>query len=124
MQRSESKALAGRKLDVAVWLQAPARTREKIRNCSWARGGCDSSVYRTGVSVQEAQTYVGKAPTTRVTDLVGLIRAEYNEMPGLCLTRAQAQRLWLLEADVCDNVLRAMVDAGFLRLTAGGYVRG
>ena len=81
-------------------------------------------MYRTGAEVQEAQTYVSKVPTARVTDLVGLIRAEYNEMPGLCLTRAQAQRLWLLEADVCDNVLRAMVDAGFLRLTPGGYVRG
>jgi hypothetical protein len=81
-------------------------------------------VYRTGAGVQEAQTFVSSVPTTRVTDLVGLIRAEYNEMPGLCLTREQAQRLWLLEADVCDNILRAMVDAGFLRLTAGGYVRG
>ena len=81
-------------------------------------------MYRTGADVQEAQTYVSKVPAARVTDLVGLIRAEYNEMPGLCLTRAQAQRLWLLEADVCDNVLRAMVDAGFLRLTPGGYVRG
>ena len=74
--------------------------------------------------MQEAQTYATRMPATRVTDLVGLIRAEYNEMPGLCLTRAQAQRLWLLEPDVCDNVLRDMVDAGFLRLTAGGYVRG
>jgi hypothetical protein len=74
--------------------------------------------------VQEAQTFAAKGSLTRVTDLVGLIRAEYDEMPGLCLTRAQAQRLWLLEPDVCDNVLRAMVDAGFLRLTAGGYVRG
>jgi hypothetical protein len=53
-----------------------------------------------------------------------LIRAEYDEMPGLCLTQAQTQRLWLLNPDVCDSVLRAMVDAGFLRLTAGGYVRG
>lgn len=81
-------------------------------------------MYRTGVDVQEVQTYVSRVPATRVTDLVGLIRAEYNEMPGLCLTRAQAQRLWRLEPDVCDNVLRAMVDAGFLRLTSGGYVRG
>lgn len=74
--------------------------------------------------MQEAQTFVTKVPSTRVSDLVGLIRAEYNEMPGLCLTRAQAQRLWRIEAEVCDHVLRAMVDAGFLRLTAGGYVRG
>jgi hypothetical protein len=74
--------------------------------------------------MQEGPTYVTNVPATRVTDLVGLIRAEYQEMPGLCLTRAQAQRLWLLEPEMCDNVLRAMVDAGFLRLTAGGYVRG
>jgi hypothetical protein len=74
--------------------------------------------------MQEGQTYVTTVPATRVADLVGLIRAEYQEMPGLCLTRAQAQRLWRLEPEVCDNILRAMVDAGFLRLTSGGYVRG
>jgi hypothetical protein len=64
------------------------------------------------------------APASRVTDLVALIRAEYDEMPGLRLTRAQVQRLWLLEPTACDNVLRALVDAGYLRLTASGYVRG
>jgi hypothetical protein len=74
--------------------------------------------------MQDVQTWLPKAAATRITDLVGLIRAEYDEMPGLCLTRAQAQRLWRLEADVCENVLRAMVDAGFLRLTSFGYVRG
>jgi hypothetical protein len=62
-------------------------------------------------------------PTMRVIDLVDLIRSEYDEMPGLCLTRAQVQRLWLLEPGACDNVLRAMVDAGYLRLTPNGYVR-
>ena len=63
-------------------------------------------------------------PASRVVDLVGLIRAEYEEMPGLCLTRAQVQRLWLLEPAACDHVLRALVDAGYLRLTPSGYVRG
>jgi hypothetical protein len=62
--------------------------------------------------------------TTRVTDLVRLIRSEYDEMPGLCLTPAQMQRLWLLEPGTCDQVLRALVDAGYLRLTSIGYVRG
>ena len=74
--------------------------------------------------MQGFQTYSTTVPTARVTDLVGLIRAEYEEMPGLCLTRSQVQRLWLLEPDACDNVLRAMVDAGYLRLTPVGYVRG
>jgi hypothetical protein len=63
------------------------------------------------------------APASRVTDLVALIRAEYQEMPGLRLTRAQVQRLWLLEPAICDNVLHALVDTGYLRLTASGYVR-
>lgn len=74
--------------------------------------------------MQGFQTPVATVPAARVTDLVGLIRAEYEEMPGLCLTRAQVQRLWLLEPAACDNVLRAMVDAGYLRLTQRGYVRG
>jgi hypothetical protein len=74
--------------------------------------------------MQGFQTSTVTAPTSRVSDLVGLIRSEYEEMPGLCLTRAQVQRLWLLEPAACDNVLRALVDAGYLRLTTGGYVRG
>lgn len=74
--------------------------------------------------MQQMETCVTKVPAARVTDLVGLIRAEYDEMPGLCLTRAQVQRLWLLEPDACDHVLRALLDAGYLRLTSGGYVRG
>ena len=74
--------------------------------------------------MQGFQTPVPSAPAVRVIDLVGLIRSEYEEMPGLCLTRAQVQRLWLLDPAACDNVLRALVDAGSLRLTSGGYVRG
>ena len=74
--------------------------------------------------MQGFQTHTTTVPAARVTDLVGLIRSEYDEMPGLCLTRAQVQRLWLLEPGACDNVLRALVDAGFLRLTPSGYIRG
>ena len=74
--------------------------------------------------MQGFPTPVTTVPAARVTDLVGLIRSEYEEMPGLCLTRAQVQRLWLLEPTACDNVLRALVEAGYLRLTPGGYVRG
>ena len=74
--------------------------------------------------MQGIQTFTAIVPTSRVTDLLGLIRAEYDEMPGLCLTRSQVQRLWLLEPEACDTVLCAMVDAGYLRLSPGGYVRG
>jgi hypothetical protein len=45
-------------------------------------------------------------------------------MPGLQLTRSQAQRLWGLDAARCDALLGALVDVQFLRRTAGGaYVR-
>ena len=74
--------------------------------------------------MQGLNTVAPPAPVARVGDLVSLIQTEYNEMPGLCLTRAQVQRLWLLEPSVCDTVLRTLVDAGFLRLTTNGYVRG
>jgi hypothetical protein len=51
------------------------------------------------------------------------VRSEYAEMPGLCLTRAQAQRLWGLDSSTCDAVLTALVDAGYLRATARGFLR-
>ena len=52
------------------------------------------------------------------------VRSEYLEMPGLSLTQVQAQRLWGLEAKTCGAVLDALVQAGFLRRTAGGgYIR-
>lgn len=74
--------------------------------------------------MQSSQTSTASVPTSRVTDLVDLIRAEYEEMPALCLTHAPVQRLWLLEPANCDNVLHALVNAGYLRLTPGGYVHG
>ncbi|MBI3403504.1 MAG: hypothetical protein HY048_18995 [Acidobacteria bacterium] len=46
-----------------------------------------------------------------------LIRAEYQEVPGLCLTRRQAQRLWNLDPEMCDTLLQEMVADHFLRLT-------
>ena len=47
--------------------------------------------------------------------LLRRIRSEFLEMPGLRLSREQAQRLWALDAATCDRVLRALVDADFLQ---------
>jgi len=56
--------------------------------------------------------------------LLHRIATEYEEMPGLCLTAAQAQRLFGLRADVCARVLHALVDAAILRQdVTGSYVR-
>jgi hypothetical protein len=52
------------------------------------------------------------------------IQSEYREMPGLRLTRAQAQRLWGLEATTCGAVLEYLIEARFLcRTSAGEYAR-
>lgn len=60
----------------------------------------------------------------QVSQWLGLIRAEYLEMPGLKLTLKQAGRLWRLDDMTSSALLAALVDAKFLRRTATGeYVR-
>jgi hypothetical protein len=64
--------------------------------------------------------------TTRhsaVKDWLRLVEAEYREVPGLHLTKAQIQRLWRLEAGTCDTVIETLVANQFLRQTRkGAYV--
>ena len=50
----------------------------------------------------------------RIEDVLQRIQGEFVEMPGLCLTAAQAQRLWGLDREFCDKLLNALVDAKFL----------
>jgi hypothetical protein len=57
-------------------------------------------------------------------ELTRRVRAEYAEMPGLSLTLAQAQRLWLIDRHTCESVFRALIAQGFLRMTTKGcFVR-
>ena len=59
-----------------------------------------------------------------ITDWVDLIRAEYLEIPGLCLTKPQVQRLWGLDPVTAAALLAALVDVRFLRRTGQDtYVR-
>ncbi len=52
------------------------------------------------------------------------IRCEYIEMPGLRLTRAQAQRLWGLDERTCAQLLDSLIDEKFLqRRDDGAYAR-
>lgn len=58
-----------------------------------------------------------------VADWLHLVQAEYLEMPGLQLTRAQIQRLWGLDSATCDEVLQALLAAHVLRRThQGAYI--
>ena len=54
--------------------------------------------------------------------LVDRIRGEFNEMPGLQLTPAQAARLWGMEVAACRSVVDVLVEASFLRWTATGRI--
>ena len=49
-----------------------------------------------------------------LTDLAMRARAEFREMPGMCLTTAQAARLWQLSPDQAQNLLLELVKAGIL----------
>jgi len=51
-----------------------------------------------------------------------LIQAEYCEMPGLHLTKAQVQRLWGLDEESCRRVIDVLVGSSFLRWTAPGTI--
>ena len=51
----------------------------------------------------------------------GRVLDEFLEMPGLVVTKAQAERLFGLEPEICDAVLTDLVDAGFLANDGGRY---
>jgi hypothetical protein len=56
--------------------------------------------------------------------ILSRIRGEYLEMPGLRLTRAQAQRLWALDEQTCVRLLESLTRDRFLyRTDDGTYAR-
>lgn len=59
-----------------------------------------------------------------LADWVRLIRAEYDEMPGLVLTCAQIRRMWRIDADVCCHAMDQLVTAGYvIRRSDGSFAR-
>jgi len=64
-------------------------------------------------------SHTGRPPA----NLVRRVWAEFQEMPGLCLTFAQAQRLFGLEAADCRQVLDALVRVRHLAMRADRYVK-
>ena len=59
-------------------------------------------------------------PTQTSDDVLRRVQGEFLEMPGLRLTRAQAQRLWRLDERACAEVLNVLVNARFLARTRDG----
>jgi hypothetical protein len=59
-----------------------------------------------------------------IHDVLIRLRAEYLEMPGLRLQRAQIERLCGIEPSICELVLDALVAEHFLYQTSDGqYAR-
>jgi len=57
-----------------------------------------------------------------MADWLPVVRGEYLEIPGLCLTKEQVQRLWSLDSSTCEALLDELVDARFLwRKQNGAY---
>jgi DNA-binding MarR family transcriptional regulator len=54
--------------------------------------------------------------------LVRRVRSEFNEMPGLRLTPAQAARLLGLDQTACQRVIDALVRVDFLRRAPNGSI--
>ena len=62
--------------------------------------------------------------TLALRDVLNRVEGEYNEMPGMCVTRMQAQRLWGLDSTTCELVLTTLLERGVVRRTARGmYVK-
>jgi hypothetical protein len=72
-----------------------------------------------------ARAVVGAFPLDRRSHgardrLVWRIRAEFQEMPGVSLTLAQARRLFGIPLDACNRILNQLADEGMLRRRLDG----
>lgn len=77
------------------------------------------------LSASNDRGLTGKPPTTAALhDLLRRVEREYREMPGMCVTAPQAQRLWGLDSTTCAFVLMTLVERRVLRRTPRGtYVK-
>jgi hypothetical protein len=63
-------------------------------------------------------------PIRTFEEVLRRVQGEFLEMPGLRLTHAQARRLWGLDSESCEALLRALIDSKFLfRTRDGAYMR-
>jgi hypothetical protein len=75
------------------------------------------------VAVLELDIEATATPTPAVISLGERVSAEYREMPGLCLTLAQAARFWTVDRATCAVVLDVLVERGELRRGDDGRYR-
>lgn len=64
---------------------------------------------------QHSNNQTASIPTIR-------LMAEFREMPGLRLTAQQTARLIGIDLETASTTLAGLVERGFLRRTASGYI--
>src|SRR4029434_2132144 len=89
---------------------AAVRTRRAVRSGGFGCGRRDRTCTSMSVATQPDGTPSHVVPT----EILQRVQAEFLEMPGLRLTRAQARRLWARDEALCHAILTALVDARFL----------
>lgn len=95
---------------------------QRTRSCSLLQGYQEADVK----SVSDTYDAAGPRQSQPVAldELMLRVEGEYREMLGMCVTAAQAERLWGLDATTCAFVLMTLVERRFLRRTSRGmYVR-
>ena len=63
-------------------------------------------------------TLAGKQRHRVREELVPRIRAEFEEMPGLSLTSAQASKFFGMSPEVCADILANLIEEGMLSLNS------
>src|SRR5689334_22333518 len=66
------------------------------------------------------EVHMTATESSSLNAILDRVCGEYREMPGLRLTRPQAQRLWGLDEQTCVRILNVLLESGFLRETYDG----
>jgi hypothetical protein len=91
------------------WTDGARRTRRISRKLALNRPiGGSAAVCLSGV-------HLAFHAAMDLDHIVGRVRAEFLEMPGLRLTVQQAARLWGLERALCESVIDILIGSAFLR---------
>jgi hypothetical protein len=61
-----------------------------------------------------------ESAATRFCEWAQLVQAEFAEMPGLHLSKRQAQRLWNLDDQTAEIIFDALEASHFLKRKANG----
>ena len=94
--------------------------RAKLR--AWLMNEADDSVLLEDFREPQLQSEPPMKVTMRIIeDVRDRLRAEFLEMPGLCLKLSQVQRLCGVERTICQRALDRLVAEAFLRAKEDGH---